>query len=66
VQKFAYKVEFIGAGGGPEALERALNGAAGLGWRCVHYQHNPNSTWTLVFEMENPVPATAFAEKGSA
>ncbi len=59
MQKYAYKVEFIGAGSGPEGLEKALNAVSALGWHCVHYQHNPNSTWTLVFERETALQASA-------
>ena len=36
----------------PVALQNTLNECAGEGYRCVHYQLNPDDSWTFVFESE--------------
>jgi hypothetical protein len=53
--KYEYKVEFVpGQGADPEAIEHRLNEFAEQGFRCIHAGSNPNGSWTLLFEREQP------------
>lgn len=49
-QRFHYKVEFVqDRGGSGASLQTALNNAAGQGWQAIHFQHNPNGSWFVIF-----------------
>jgi hypothetical protein len=50
MKKHTYRVEFL-ASSEPKALQELLNTVAAVGYRCVHFQPNPNGTWILIFEM---------------
>ena len=54
MEKFHYLVKFVGSST-EQGLQAALNDAAGIGFRCVHFQLDANgNSWTLFFEKETP------------
>jgi hypothetical protein len=49
--RYTYRVA-LERGGSPSALQDTINACASEGFRCVHFQLNPDGSWTLIFEAE--------------